>query len=189
MRDWVLCNFYFRRHFIPSQILLNILIFKIREVMKIRGIPLLTLFLVIMIVVLLVVAYSGRDGLNNFISDKMKEQNSAVDSISVTTFINSKYNYAKNEQNFEFTLLEFGSNGCTVCKQMEPVLEKIRSQENPKVNVAFVNIMYPENLQLMKYFGISAVPMQILLDKQGNEFFRHYGFISVEMINTRLISK
>jgi thioredoxin 1 len=63
---------------------------------------------------------------------------------------------------------------------MEPVLEEIRNLEKPKVNVVFLNIMQPENLSIMKYYGISAIPMQILLDKQGKEFFRHYGFISTE---------
>jgi hypothetical protein len=37
----------------------------------------------------------------------------------------------------------------------------------------------------MKYYGISAIPMQIILDKQGTEFYRHYGFIS----SNDLISK
>jgi thioredoxin 1 len=46
--------------------------------------------------------------------------------------------------------------------------------------------MKPENLPWMKYYGISAVPMQILLDKQGNEFFRHYGFISAEELFSKL---
>lgn len=63
---------------------------------------------------------------------------------------------------------------------MEPVLEEIRNSEKPKVNVVFLNIMHPENLSMMKYYGISSVPMQILLDKQGKEFFRHYGFFSAE---------
>jgi len=127
--------------------------------------------------------------LNNFISKKMKEQTTADDSISVARLIDLKYNYTKNNYNYDFTLLEFGSTGCKVCKQIEPVLEEIRNLEKPKVNVVFLNIMHPENLSQMKYFGISAVPMQILLNKQGKEFFRHYGFISSEVINNKLISK
>jgi thioredoxin 1 len=61
---------------------------------------------------------------------------------------------------------------------MEPVLEEIRNLEKPKVNVVFLNIMQPENLPIMKYYGISAIPMQIILNKQGTEFYRHYGFIT-----------
>ena len=137
--------------------------------------------------VLIIVGFLSKNSLNNFISKKMKEQTTTVDSISVARLINSKYNYTKNGENFDFTLLEFGSTGCTVCKQMEPVLEKIRNSENPKVNVFFLNIMHPENLSQMKYFGISAVPMQILLDNQGREFYRHYGFISTDELMRKFI--
>ena len=129
-----------------------------------------SIILAVLLLVLMIVGFLSKNSLNNFISKKMKEQTTTVDSISVARLINSKYNYTKNGENFDFTLLEFGSTGCTVCKQMEPVLEKIRNSENPKVNVFFLNIMHPENLSQMKYFGISAVPMQILLDNQGREF-------------------
>ena len=138
----------------------------------------------IFLVIVLVVGFLGRTSLNNFISKKMKEQTTSVDSISVARLIDIKYNYTKNGEHFEFTLIEFGSKNCVPCKQMEPVLEEIRNIEKPKVNVVFLNIMQPENLPMMKYYGISAIPMQIILDKQGTEFYRHYGFISSnELIN------
>jgi len=141
------------------------------------------------LLVLLVLGFLSKNTLNNFISQKMKEQVGAETTLSVEKQIDTKYNYLQNKQNFEFTLIEFGSTGCTVCKQMEPVLEEMRNSEKPKVNVVFLNIMHPENLSMMKYFGISAVPMQILLNKTGKEFFRHYGFISVEKLNNELVSK
>lgn len=140
-------------------------------------------------VVLLIIVFFSKNSLNNFISNKMKEQTTTVDSVSVARLIDSNYNYSTNRLKFDLTLLEFGSSGCAICKQMEPVLEEIRKLDNPKVNVVFLNIMHPENLMQMKYFGISAVPMQILLDRQGKEFYRHYGFISFEKLNQKLVSK
>ena len=148
-----------------------------------------SIILAVSLLVLLVLGFLSRTTLNNFISQKMKEQAGTEATLLVEKQMDAKYNYLQNKQNFEFTLLEFGSTGCTVCKQMEPVLEEMRKLEKPKVNVIFLNIMHPENLSMMKYFGISAVPMQILLDKQGKEFFRHYGFISVEKLNQELVSK
>jgi thioredoxin-like negative regulator of GroEL len=136
------------------------------------------LFLIIPLLILLVIGILSRNTLNNFISEKMKEQATTIDSVSVEKYIELNYNYVKNESGFEFTLLEFGSGACAVCKQMEPVLEEIRQLENPKVKVVFLNIMQPENLSQMKYFGISAVPMQIVLNLEGKEIYRHYGFIS-----------
>ena len=148
-----------------------------------------SVILTVFLLVLLIVGFLSKNTLNNFISQKMKEQVGTETTLSVEKQIDTKYNYLQNKQNFEFTLIEFGSTGCTVCKQMEPVLEEMRKLEKPKVNVVFLNIMHPENLSMMKYFGISAVPMQILLDKTGKEFFRHYGFISVEKLNMELNSK
>ena len=145
----------------------------------------LPFLLLALFVVLLIVGFLSQTTLNNFISQKMKEQVGAETSLSVEKMVESKYNYSKNAQNFEFTLLEFGSTGCTICKQMEPVLEELRNTENPKINVVFLNIMQPENLPMMKYYGISAIPMQILLDKNGMEFFRNYGFISAEELQTK----
>ncbi len=43
-----------------------------------------------------------------------------------------------------------------------------------------MHIMKPENQDWMKYYGISAVPLQILLDREGKEFYRHFGVISTE---------
>jgi len=148
-----------------------------------------SIILAFILLLLLIVGFLSRTKLNNFISKKMKEQTGVEATVEVEKQIDLNYNYLQNKQIFDFTLLEFGSTGCIVCKKMEPVLEEMRKLETPKVNVVFLNIMHPENLLMMKYFGISAVPMQILLDKQGKEFFRHYGFISAERLNQKLISK
>jgi thioredoxin 1 len=136
--------------------------------------------LVFIFVVCLIVGYIQKDKLNQAISEKMQTQAAAEPLLSAKEFVQQNYNYQQNGENYKFTFLEFSSSGCAVCKQMEPVLEEVKNSNEVKVNVVFLHIMKPENLDLMKYYGISAVPMQILLDYQGNEFFRHYGFISTE---------
>ncbi len=143
----------------------------------------------VFVVLLLVFGFAMKKNLNEFISGKMQEQNSGEASLPVQEFIQKNYNYAKSSENFEFTFLEFSSTGCTSCEQMEPVLEEIRNIRNPKIKVVFVHIMKPENLDLMKYYGVSAVPMQILLDKEGNEFYRHFGIISAEDLLVKFVSK
>jgi thioredoxin-related protein len=60
---------------------------------------------------------------------------------------------------------------------MEPELEKIKKASSQKVNVTVLNVMNVNSQNVMKYFGISAVPTHLILDKQGNEIFRKYGFI------------
>lgn len=94
--------------------------------------------------------------------------------------MDSLFNYTKNGEDFEFTLLQFRSSGCTICKQMEPELEKIKNASAKKVNVTVLNVMNVNSLNVMKYFGISAVPTHLILDNQGNEIFRKYGFVPAE---------
>ncbi|MBN1986853.1 MAG: thioredoxin family protein [Prolixibacteraceae bacterium] len=136
------------------------------------------LLLVLSFGIFLIIGYVQKDKLNQLISEKMQTQTATETLLSAKEFIQKNYNYAQNGEDYEFTFLEFSSSGCAVCKQMEPVLEEVEKLEHVKVNVVFLHIMNPENLDLMKYYSISAVPMQILLDYQGNEFFRNYGFIS-----------
>lgn len=129
--------------------------------------------------ILLVIAFFSRNALNDFISENMKDLTGSENN-SVAELIDSKYNYSDNGLNYEFTILEFGSTGCTICKQMETELGKVRKSKSSKVNVIFLNTNYPGNQNFVKYFGISAIPMQVMLDKNGIEFFKHYGFISAD---------
>lgn len=139
--------------------------------------------------VLLVIGFVMKDSMNRYISRLMKLETTTDIELVGNAMVDSLYNYSKNGQSYEVTLLEFGSTGCVICKKMEPVLDEIRNNEKIKTNVVFLHIMQQENLPLMKYYGISAVPMQILLDNEGNEFFRNYGFISAEELIGKALEK
>jgi len=145
--------------------------------------------LVVLLLALLILGYALKDNLNKYISGEMQQQTNPEIRFTIEEQIRSKYNYVENGEKYDFTFLEFGSTGCASCKQMEPVLEEVRNSKKPRINVVFMHIMKPENLPWMKYYGISAVPMQVLLDKQGNEFYRHYGFISAEELLNKLLSQ
>lgn len=139
-----------------------------------------------LIVFLLILGYLSKNNLNDYLSDKMREPAGSDVSISGEMWVDSLFNYNKNGKDFRFTLLEFKSNGCSICKRMEPELGKIRRNSNQKVNVVVLNIMNQNSLNMMKYFGISAVPTQLLLDENGKEFFRNYGFIAAEELKKQL---
>ena len=87
------------------------------------------------------------------------------------------------------TFLEFGAKGCSACKRMETVMSEIRAKYPNRVNVVFLNVMLPENQRLMKYFGVAAIPTQVLLNKEGREFFRHTGYYSTEELNKQIEKK
>ena len=142
-------------------------------------------FLTIIAAVIIGVAFLIKPGLNRFISEKMQENVDSNVSLSVEQKIQSEYNYTRNSENYDFTFLEFSSTGCTSCTLMEPVLDAIKNSKEVKVNVVFMHIMKPENQDWMKYYGISAVPLQVLLDREGKEFYRHFGVISTEDLLTK----
>ncbi|RIH63070.1 thioredoxin family protein [Mariniphaga sediminis] len=140
-------------------------------------------FPVILLVILVIVLFLGyllKDNLNGYISAKMREIAGDETILSGKEWVDSLFNYTKNKQNFEFSLLQFKSGGCTICKQMEPELEKIKNATTPRVNVVVLNVLNENSLNVMKYFGISVVPTHLILDKNGQEIFRKYGFISGE---------
>ncbi|MFW6289707.1 MAG: thioredoxin family protein [Mariniphaga sp.] len=153
----------------------------------------LPVILLSILVVLLLAAYLFKDKVNSFISAQMQASTGIESRMSGEALSDSLFNYSKNGKPYTYTLLEFGSTGCAVCKQMEVVLEEIRSCCSKEVNVVFLNTMFPENQQLVSHFAISAIPMQVVLDKNGKEVFRNYGFISAEdlrkQMNRQIIKK
>ncbi|HDR52793.1 MAG TPA: hypothetical protein ENN90_14440 [Mariniphaga anaerophila] len=145
--------------------------------MQKQHIPVILLSLLI---ALLLLGYFAKDSLNNFISEKMRESAGAEVVLSGEQWVDSLFNYTKNSEDFEFTLLQFKSGNCSVCTQMEPELEKIKNAPGKKINVTVLNVMNVNSQNVMKYFGISAVPTHLILDKQGTEIFRKYGFVPAE---------
>ena len=150
--------------------------------MKKQNLPVILLSLLI---VLLLLGYFTKDTLNQFISEKMRESAGTEVVLSGEQWVDSLFNYTESGEDFEFTLLQFKSNGCTICKQMEPILEEIKNAPEIKVNVVEMNVMNPNSQNVMKYFGISAVPTQIVLNKEGAELFRNYGFIAASELKTK----
>ena len=138
--------------------------------------------LVVGLVAVLVLGYLFKGRINGIISQKMKYDAGEEVILSGKTWVDSLFNYNRNGKGYQYTLLEFKSTGCTICKQMEPELEKVRNFRKVKIQVEVLNVMNPNSQNVMKYFGISAVPTQLILDKQGNELFRNYGFISAEKL-------
>jgi thioredoxin-related protein len=140
-----------------------------------------------LLVVLLLITYFLKDNLNDFISQKMQESAGTEIVLTGQQWVDSLFNYTQNGKDFEYTLMQFKSTGCSVCKQMEPELEQVKNDDSQKINVAVLNVMNPNSQNMMKFFGISAVPTHIILDNKGNEIFRKYGFISAEELNLHLI--
>ena len=112
-----------------------------------------------------------------YISQSKIEQLSANTKKSISDSIAQKYNYHHN------------STGCHSCRQMEEVMEKIKTEYKGKVNVVFINLMEPESKRFFEYYGVATIPTQILLDRKGKEFFRHTGFYPADELSTHFTMK
>lgn len=74
--------------------------------------------------------------------------------------------------------VDFGRTTCTPCKMMVPVLDSLARKYKGKMDVVFVHV--DEEREYALKMGVTIIPTQILLDKNGREVSRHVGYIPVE---------
>ena len=146
----------------------------------------LNLFALTLIVLFFTLLFIYKGQLNNVASKAIMIQASPEITNLGAAYIDSLFNYQNNNSGYQITFLEFGSTGCVTCKRMEKVINEIQVKYSSTVNVVFLNITLLENHNLMKYYGISVIPTQVLLDRSGNEFFRHIGFYSTKNLSNQI---
>lgn len=105
---------------------------------------------------------------------------------AMTDTIARRYDYRQNGLSYEATFLEFGATTCHSCKLMIKVMDEIKQQQAGKVNVVFIDVRLPENKEIIEYFGISSIPAQVLLGRDGKEYYRHTGYISADDLQKKL---
>jgi thioredoxin 1 len=81
-------------------------------------------------------------------------------------------------------IVDFGSNSCIPCRQLRPVLQKVRKDHEGKLEVLIIEIQ--KNRQLAAEYQIQVMPTVVFIDKTGKEVFRHQGFMSEEKIKEQL---
>ncbi|MDH3328518.1 MAG: thioredoxin family protein [Desulfobulbaceae bacterium] len=78
------------------------------------------------------------------------------------------------------TLIDLGATTCIPCKMMAPILEELKVEYNGRVAVIFIDVW--EDRSQGKRFGVLSIPTQIFYDKNGEEIYRHTGFLEKEKI-------
>ena len=144
---------------------------------------------VVLILVLFCSLVLFRDTLIRYASRNMTDRMEQSEKNVVEDSLSALYDYNTNKKSYEYTFLEFGSVGCHSCRQMEDVMETIKQEYGSRVNVVFVNVSLKKNRDFVDYFGIATIPTQVLLDKNGKEFFRHSGFLSTEDLSKHFVKK
>jgi thioredoxin 1 len=88
----------------------------------------------------------------------------------------------KADSEAQVTFVELGSKNCIPCKMMQPVMDAIEEKYAGKVRVVFHDVWTEEGKPYGQKYNVRAIPTQVFLDKNGNEFFRHTGFLSEKSI-------
>lgn len=81
-------------------------------------------------------------------------------------------------------MVEFGAEGCGPCDRMQPILEQMRKDYPDSLNVVFVNV--GEEQMLAARFGVRSIPVQVFYDENGQEVFRHTGFLEKAKVYSQL---
>jgi thioredoxin 1 len=78
------------------------------------------------------------------------------------------------------TMIDLGATECIPCKMMAPILEELEKEYEGRADIIFIDVWKaPEQA---KKFGIRAIPTQIFFDTEGNEYYRHTGFMDKKRI-------
>ena len=87
---------------------------------------------------------------------------------------------------YKVTFLEFGSTTCIPCQQMVAVMKAVEETYGHEVKVVFNDVKSDSGATLGRQYGIQLIPTQVLLNDQGEEVFRHQGFIPFEDLAVEL---
>lgn len=77
---------------------------------------------------------------------------------------------------YKVTFVELGSVRCIPCQKMQPIMKSVEERFGDQVKVVFHDVWTPQGKPFADKYGISAIPTQIFLDKDGKEYFGHEGF-------------
>lgn len=73
------------------------------------------------------------------------------------------------------TMIDLGAKKCIPCKMMAPILKKMEKTYKGRAHIIFIDVW--EKRDQAKRFKIRAIPTQIFFNAQGEEVYRHEGFL------------
>ncbi|MDA3971403.1 MAG: thioredoxin domain-containing protein [Desulfobulbaceae bacterium] len=82
------------------------------------------------------------------------------------------------------TMVDLGAHTCIPCKMMAPILEKLTVEYEGRAAIVFIDVW--QDAAQAKRFKVSVIPTQVFFAEDGNEVFRHVGFMNEEAIIDQL---
>lgn len=75
-------------------------------------------------------------------------------------------------------VVDLGADKCIPCKKMAPILVELRKEYEGRVTVDFIDVW--KNPNAGQPYKIRIIPTQVFFDADGQEVWRHEGFLSKE---------
>ncbi len=82
------------------------------------------------------------------------------------------------------TVVEFGANNCTACREMKSILGQVAREGGSRVSVVDIDLL--KTTGYVSAYKIQLMPTQVFFDAKGRETSRHMGKISADEILARL---
>jgi thioredoxin 1 len=80
-------------------------------------------------------------------------------------------------------LVDLGKGTCIPCKKMKPILEELTVEYEGRAIVKVIDLRYEP--KAARQYGIRLIPTQIFYDAEGNEVYRHEGFMDKHSIKMK----
>jgi thioredoxin 1 len=81
-------------------------------------------------------------------------------------------------------IVDLGKGECIPCKMMAPILEELTEEYSGRAIIEVIDI--GDKPEAVKQYGMRVMPTQVFFDAQGNEVWRHEGFLPKETIIEKL---
>lgn len=93
------------------------------------------------------------------------------------------------DQKSKVTFVELGSLNCIPCRMMQPVMQALEKKYPNDLNLVFIDVWTDAGREAAKAYRFRAIPTQIFMDEQGEQFYKHEGFLPQEAIEKVLATK
>ena len=80
-------------------------------------------------------------------------------------------------------LVDLGKGTCIPCKKMKPILDELKAEYEGRAIVEVIDLRYDR--QAAKKYGVRLIPTQVFFDAEGNEVYRHQGFMDKQSIKMK----
>jgi thioredoxin 1 len=84
-------------------------------------------------------------------------------------------------------LVDLGAHKCKQCIALAPILDALREEYEGRLSVEFIDVW--KDPDAAKPYRIRIIPTQILYTAEGEEVWRHEGFISKEDLKALFAEK